>query len=43
VTAFPATIGEARTFKLGGKFPYLLWHEITAGYFAALVISLANA
>lgn len=35
VAAFPAAIDEARAFKLGDKFSYLLRHEITAGYLVA--------
>ena len=35
VAAFSAAIDEACAFKLGDKFSYLLWHEITVGYFVA--------
>jgi hypothetical protein len=35
VAAFSATINETRAFKLSDKFPYLLRHEITLGYFVA--------
>ena len=35
VVAFPTAIDETCAFKLGDKFSYLLWHEITVGYFVA--------
>ena len=35
VAAFAAAIDEARTFKLGNKFSYLLGHQITVRFFVA--------
>ena len=35
VTALSASVHETRAFKLGNKFSYLLWHEITLRYLVA--------
>lgn len=29
MATFPTAINETRALKLGDKFPYLLWHELT--------------
>jgi hypothetical protein len=41
MAAFSASIDETCTFKLSNKFPYLLWHKLTFGYFVA-ALELVN-
>ena len=35
VVAFPTAIDKSCVFKLGDNFSYVLWHDITVGYFVA--------